>query len=297
MSNKEESGRGADPACADAGTSVVAVGGYRFHYRETGDRDAPPVLLLHGFLGGLDEFDALAARLGPRFRCVTLDLPGHGRTQVDGSVAAYRMAATARGVIGLLTVLGIESCPLVGYSMGGRLALYLAVRFPTRFDRLVLVSASAGLAVGRERRLRVASDERLAQVLEADGLDAFLSDWYRNPLFGTLSTHRDFAEILARRRRNDAQELARSLRHLGIGRQPSLWRYLKSLPMPCLLLVGAGDPKFVRINREMARSIPEVRLEVLAGCGHALHLEDPAACAERLARFLADAARSGRPPE
>lgn len=280
---------GGDPAFGGASRSVIAVGCYRFHCRVTGGRDARPVLLLHGFLGGFDEFDLVLMRLGSRFRGVTLDLPGHGRTQVQGAVAAYRMAATARGLIDLLTALGIERCAVVGYSMGGRLALYLAVRFPTRFDRVVLVSASPGLAVRRERRLRVSSDERLAEALEADGLDAFLSDWYRNPLFGTLSTRPDFAEILARRRRNDAHELARSLRHLGTGRQPSLWRYLGSLPMPCLLLVGGEDQKFAGINREMARLIPEARLEVLAGRGHALHLEDPDACAERLVRFLDDA--------
>jgi 2-succinyl-6-hydroxy-2,4-cyclohexadiene-1-carboxylate synthase len=266
-------------------TRAIEVGGYRFGCRYHGDPGRPAILFLHGFLGASDEFDALAAGLADAFYCIGVDLPGHGATRVDGGLRRYRMADTARALSGLLAALGRAEAALVGYSMGGRLALYLAVRFPALFPRAVLIAASPGLATSAERAARRAQDRRLAEVLERDGLDPFLARWYDQPLFATLKAHPTFPQVLARRRRNDPAGLARSLRQLGTGSQPSLWPHLARIQVPLLLLVGAQDAKFVAINTEIAARCPRARLVTIPGCGHAVHLEAPDRVAAEIRRF------------
>lgn len=264
------------------------VGPYRFGYRRRDGASGKPVVFLHGFLGASDEFEEAMQGLGDDYDCLAVDLPGHGRTRVDGGEANYAMAATARGLTELLGRLEVKPCVLIGYSMGGRLALYLAVHFPALFERVVLVSASPGLKTAEERRQRRERDDALAARLCAEGVPTFLQHWYAQPLFESLRAHPDFAAVLARRHRNVPQELARSLRGLGTGRQPSLWPRLAEIRMPLLLLAGREDPKFVARNAEVARLCPAARLETLAECGHALHLERPKAFVRRLRHFLAE---------
>lgn len=275
-------------------TRQVRVGDYRFACRLHGDPGHDPVLFLHGFLGSSEEFDPQIARLADRFRCIAVDLPGHGATRVYGGAALYRMAATADGLARLLAALGVRATALVGYSMGGRLALYLAARRPALCRRITLISASPGLAATSARQQRIEQDLALAEALLAEGLPAFLARWYAQPLFASLKAHPGFAGVLARRRRNDPRGLALSLRHLGTGCQPSLWSALPSLGVPLQLLVGERDAKFVAIAAEMARLCPAARLEVVAGCGHALHLEAPHQLADRLLAFLGEAATPAR---
>jgi 2-succinyl-6-hydroxy-2,4-cyclohexadiene-1-carboxylate synthase len=173
--------------------------------------------------------------------------------------------------------LGAERFPVLGYSMGGRLALALAVGFPGSVDALILESASPGLAGEGERAERRQSDEVLADSILARGMDWFVDHWTSLPLFETR--HALPASVAARVRRgirsNDPNGLAFALRRLGTGAQPSYWGRLSDLGRPTLLLSGAADRKFARINREMATEIPESRLVVVPGIGHTVHLEAP----------------------
>jgi len=169
----------------------------------------------------------------------------------------------------------------VGYSQGGRLCLQLALDRPAVVQRLVLVSASAGIADDAERAARREADERLAQEIERDGVDAFLERWLAQPLFATLPPER---AGLDQRQANTVATLTHQLRLLGQGAQPSNWGRLGELRMPVLLIVGALDTKYVDIARRMADAIPDARVEVLPGAGHACHLEHPDAVAHLLSR-------------
>ena len=166
-----------------------------------------------------------------------------------------------------------ERTDYVGYSQGGRLCLQLALDRPDVVHRLVLVSASPGLADAEERAARRKTDEQLAQDIERDGVDAFLERWLGQSLFATLTPEQ--AGIELRRTRNTADYLTYQLRVLGQGSQPSNWERLGELRMPVLLIVGELDTKFVDIARRMAEQIPDVRVEVIPGAGHACHLEQP----------------------
>jgi 2-succinyl-6-hydroxy-2,4-cyclohexadiene-1-carboxylate synthase len=169
----------------------------------------------------------------------------------------------------------------VGYSQGGRLCLQLALDRPEVVHRLGLVSASPGIADAAARAARREADERLAQTIERDGVDAFLERWLAQPLFATLPRER--SGIDERRAHNTVGSLTSQLRVLGQGAQPSNWERLGELRMPVLLVVGELDAKYVDLAHRMAEIIADVRVEVIPGAGHACHLEQP----ERVAHLLA----------
>ncbi len=176
----------------------------------------------------------------------------------------------------------------VGYSQGGRLCLQLALDRPEMVQRLVLVSASPGIADGAERAARREADERLAQEIERDGVDAFLERWLAQPLFATLPRER--SGIDERKARNTVEHLTYQLRVLGQGVQPSNWDRLGELRMPVLLIAGELDTKYVDLAQRMAERIADVRVAIVPGAGHACHLEQPEHVAQLLASFEADTA-------
>jgi 2-succinyl-6-hydroxy-2,4-cyclohexadiene-1-carboxylate synthase len=259
-------------------------------YTVSGDPHRPAILFLHGFMGsGADWADAVSA-LDERSYCVTPDLPGHG-----GSLGlppeAYTIEGAAKMLRELLDGLEISRAALAGYSMGGRLALYLALRHPERCSTLFLESASPGIEDPDERDARRRSDAERAKRLESGDLASFLHDWYRQPLFASLSRHEGILErTIEARKRNDPAELARSLRGMGTGSQPSLWGELAELEGSALAVAGELDEKFVGISRRMAGFSPNARAVVVPGAGHNVRLEVPEAYLALLKRTLTSGA-------
>ena len=262
----------------------------QIHFTIRGDKHQPVVLFLHGFLGSSEDFETIAPLL-EQFCCLSVDLPGHGKTQVDAE--HYTMPNTAALIVHLLDRLNISHCHLIGYSMGGRLALYLALQFPDRFPKVVLESASPGLKTEAERLARKRHDAKLADRLESD-FPAFLADWYEQPLFRSLKQYPNFEQLIQQRLRNRPSELARSLRHLGTGEQPSLWNRLKVHQNPLLLLVGERDRKFVSINQEMADGCKAAQLKIIPNAGHNVHVEEPQIFARCVHKFLQDFGEASR---
>ena len=190
-------------------------------------------------------------------------------------------------MIGLLDTLGVGRTTVVGYSMGGRLALYLALRHPGRCAALFLESASPGLEDAAERGARRRSDAETAARLESGDFEMFLRAWYSQPLFASLARREGLVEeTIGARRGNDPAELARALRGMGTGAQPSLWEELPGLVAPTLAVAGELDEKFVGISRRMAGASPNARAAVVPGAGHNVHDEAPEAYLGALERFL-----------
>jgi 2-succinyl-6-hydroxy-2,4-cyclohexadiene-1-carboxylate synthase len=251
-----------------------------------GSPENPDVLCLHGFMGSAADWQDVATAIGDRAFCIALDLPGHGGS-LDLAPQAYTMEGTARAVVRTLDDLKARRPVIVGYSMGGRLALYLALRHPERCAGLFLESASPGLESAGERAARREADQEKAKWLESGDFENFLRDWYRQPLFAPLARE---AGLLRRtieaRRRNDPTELARLLRGMGTGSQPSLWQELEGLAVPALAVAGQLDGKYVGISSRMASISPKVEPVVIPGVGHDVHDEAPAQYAALLGRFL-----------
>jgi 2-succinyl-6-hydroxy-2,4-cyclohexadiene-1-carboxylate synthase len=255
-------------------------------YTLSGSAGLPTVLFLHGFMGSAADWEDVTAALGERYRCLAVDLPGHGGS-TGLTPETYTVEGASRALLGLLDELEIERSVLAGYSMGGRLALYFALRHPRRCAGLFLESASPGLESAAEREARRRSDEEKASRLESEGLEPFVRAWYRQPLFATLARDEErLHETIEARLRNDPVELARSLRGMGTGSQPSLWGVLASLEVPALVLAGELDEKYVNVSRLMASTSPRVRTAVVSEVGHNVRLEAPEEYLVSLGRFL-----------
>ncbi len=233
------------------------------------------LVLLHGFSGTGRAWDGVVERLRPEsYRPLALDLPGHGEntdlaaaSSFDSCVADVLARSPARFA-------------LCGYSLGGRVALHVALAAPARVTRLVLVSTTAGIEDPHERAQRREADRRLADELERAPFEQFIERWRTQPLF---AGDPPAVQALARedQRRNSPQALAAVLRGIGTGEMEPLWDRLGELQMPVRVVVGERDAKFRAIGERMIGSISHSEIVVVVG-GHVLPLEDP----DRLAGLL-----------
>ena len=229
------------------------------------------VRLVHGFTQTIRSWDAVEARLPRDWDVQALEVP-------DG--LDFIATAAALGLRG-------GEGAWVGYSMGGRLALRLALDRPATVQQLVLVSATPGFDRAGEREARLASDERLASDVERDGVRKFLERWLAQPLFETVPPEATQLDI--RTRGNTVHRLAHQLRALGQGVQEPLWDRLGELSMPVLVLTGAYDRKYVEIGERMVAAIGANAAQVtLPHAGHATHLERPAEVADTISSWLDD---------
>jgi len=233
---------------------------------------APTLVLLHGFTHTGASWAPVLAELGERYRGIAPDLRGHG-------AASDREPVTLEAVLGDLDSLAPERFGLAGYSMGGRLALHLALAHPDRVERLVLIGASPGIADRAEREDRRQADEELAGELERSSIEEFADRWATTPVLAGQPA-KVLATVRADRLRSSPGGLARALRGLGTGALPSLWDRLSELQMPVTLIVGERDLKFQEIAEQMAYELPRAKVVVVAGAGHAVHLEAPGRAAE-----------------
>lgn len=264
----------------------LTINGIGYHIRSWGQ--GPALLALHGFTGSGASWGALASSLGGTRNVIAPDLIGHGATDAPADPGRYAMPACVADLLALADALGIKQFDLLGYSMGGRLALQLAAAAPQRVRRMALESASPGLASQAERQARRAADDALAERIEREGLAWFASYWQAIPLFASQAALP--AEALARLREQrlacSPHGLAGSLRGMGTGQQTSLWDALGRLPTLTLLLAGALDAKFTAIGQQMAERMPQAQLAIIPDAGHTIHLEQPSLFAEAVAAFL-----------
>jgi len=257
---------------------IHTLNGLNYHVVEHG-AGPEAVVLLHGFTGSSASWDTIATQLAARYHVLAPDLPGHGATEAPADPERYRVERTATDLIALLDARGIASAHWVGYSMGARLALHSALAHPERVKTLTLESGSPGLALPEERATRIAADAALADRIEREGLEAFITYWESLPLFASQTAlSRELRDQLHEARlRNHSRGLANSLRGMGTGAQPSGWDVLAAFDRPTHLIVGALDAKFGGIAARMQKLLPQAVTTVVPAAGHTVHLEQPEA--------------------
>ena len=235
--------------------------------------DGMPLVALHGFTGSGLDFAPLAAATPSPWVCP--DLPGHGSSAPEHPATWFSVEATAR-----LLATWLDDAPpvdLLGYSLGGRVALQLALDHPGCVRRLILVGATAGIASERERTTRQHQDEALATRILDGGVPTFAAAWARHPIIASQACiaepHK--AQMAQRRRENHGPGLAASLRGMGAGAMAPLWDRLASLPHATTLIVGEADAKYRALAQELRAAIPLATVHIVPGAGHAAHLERP----------------------
>ncbi len=251
------------------------------------DSSLPRIIFLHGFLGSGSDWVPIARELQDEYCCILVDLPGHGESDIEanGDPDLFFTETVDALAEELSRTAAPEPCFLVGYSMGGRIALSLLLRYPELFEKAIIVSASPGLRTEEERLSRRESDEGIARKIERN-FEGFIEAWYEQPLFASLKNHPIFKEVESERKINNPSNLALALRLLGTGQQPSLWDELQQNRVPIQFFAGEKDLKFVEIGRQMVNLCPDSSLEIFAECGHTLHFENRKLFLDRLTTFF-----------
>ncbi|KAK1292324.1 hypothetical protein QJS10_CPB17g00385 [Acorus calamus] len=250
-------------------------------------------------------------------RCISIDLPGHGGSRIQQHVdkGAEKELSISIELIAdmlhkLITEISSERVVLVGYSMGARIALYMALRYTEKFyltkalmvlkiNGAVIISGSPGLKDELGRRNRIKQDDAKARYLLSHGLQSFLEAWYAADLWFSLRNHPHFQQIVdTRARHKDITNLARILSDSSVGRQPSLWEDLKHCETPLLLVSGEKDAKFKQIAHQMHREListssgGDSQVDNLTAvvevpeCGHVVHLENPLPLINAVRKFF-----------
>ncbi|HET9781379.1 MAG TPA: 2-succinyl-6-hydroxy-2,4-cyclohexadiene-1-carboxylate synthase [Candidatus Dormibacteraeota bacterium] len=264
---------------------ILERGDVRLSYFVAGE--GAPVTLLHGFTQSGRSWRELISHMPEGWKWIVPDLRGHGQT-VTRAGAPCSMDACTDDLVALWEELDVGRTHLVGYSMGGRLALHVAARRPERLLSLVTIGAHAGLD-DDARAGRRQGDDALAQRIEKEGIESFVDYWGSLPLFAGLQRRGEgyVAQLRADRLQNHVAGLACSLRGMGAGVMEPVWDDLQRVNVPCTFVAGQLDHGYVASARRLAASVPHGQVEVVLRTGHAVHQERPDAFARVLANHLA----------
>lgn len=245
--------------------------------------DISHILLLHGFMGSGSDWDRVRRNLEGKFRCLTPDITDY-IPEFSGNSINY-FEKTAKNLIEYLDNNNVVQCAVAGYSMGGRLALYLIAHNHHRFSSVLIESANPGILKAQERADRIKHDDSVARGLKSCDLEEFIDSWYEQPLFGKIKNHPEYPVLKQKLLKIDRKSVINSLRALGTGRQPSLWEALPYLELPMRFITGELDTKYTRIVSQAAALCPNGHSAIIPKCGHNTHFEDPEGFAEDIVDF------------
>jgi 2-succinyl-6-hydroxy-2,4-cyclohexadiene-1-carboxylate synthase len=237
-------------------------------------------------MGSSDDWIDIINQLSDNYYCLTFDLPGHGSTE-SNSNDDYKIENCASQLVDWIDINIKNKFNLCGYSMGGRLALFMTLNYPDKINRVILESASPGLKTEKERQNRIQIDNLRAKRLLMEPLNQFIDDWYELPLFDNINKESDdYIKMINRRLNNDPKLLAKSLIRMGTGNQQSLWNELDKIKSQLLLIVGEKDDKFKKIACEITEKCKNARLKIIPNTGHTVHLDNKDLYTEKIIEFL-----------
>lgn len=247
-----------------------------------------PLLLLHGFTGNIDTWKFLSPTLSSHFQLILVDIIGHGKTGVPVEVDRYQIEQVASDLKNILEQLAISKAHILGYSMGGRLALTFAILYPQCVRSLLLESTSPGLETKEERMERRKQDQQLANRILTNDMEAFVDYWENISLFESQKKLSLETRMLIRQQRlaHSPLGLANSLLGMGTGSQPSWWDKLEYMKFPVLLVTGELDLKFCKIAERMQQRLRNREWLTINNVGHAIHVEDGEKFGKIISEFL-----------
>jgi 2-succinyl-6-hydroxy-2,4-cyclohexadiene-1-carboxylate synthase len=265
----------------------IEVDEVTYHIEVCGD--GYPLFMLHGFTGSSASWKPFCSTLGENATLIMPDLQGHGQTTTDSIEGEkYLFLYVVDHIIDIMDKLGYDKVDLLGYSMGGRLALALSVLYPNRVRKLILESASPGLKNLQERKERNFSDLKLGVSILQSGLEQFVDYWENIPLFESqkllpLETRN---RVRNQRLSHNPERLGNALWGMSTGMQPSFWEDLNCIDASVLMIVGDLDEKFCKIAEEMQKLMKNGQIYKVEQCGHAIHVEQPEKFGTIVSEFL-----------
>ena len=249
---------------------------------------ARSIIAIHGFMGSAATWNSFIEAAGNEYSIICPELPGHGKSDSPEDPKLYDMKHTVQAMAEIADRMNVSKAHWLGYSLGGRIAIAMAVSLKGRALSLTVESASAGIESLQERKERVVSDEALADKMEKGSIQEFVNYWESQPVFGSQARlPREIQEKLhAERLDNNVRGLANSLRGIGLGAQPPLHKKLSELDFPCLFVAGEEDIKFSNLASRMQNSMPRSQLFLCPKSGHNVHVEQPEMFNRAVMRFL-----------
>lgn len=264
------------------------INGLNYYIEERGN--GFPLILFHGFTGDCSTWEPFYQEWSGHNRLIAIDIIGHGKSDSPEQIERYDMLSVIKDIKEILEQLHIEKVDLLGYSMGGRLALSFAILFPQMVRKLILESSSPGLESETERENRRKQDEKLGAFILEQGMEKFIDYWENIPLFATQKKLPSLKQSAIRKQRlkNSKIGLHNSLAAMGTGAQPSWWQQLHKIEAETLLLTGSLDEKFCLIAEKMVKEIKKCEWIEVEDSGHAIHVENPDKFGTIMKRFLSN---------
>ena len=264
---------------------LAPVNGISLYYEVKGR--GSPLVLVHGFACGLRIWDPQVRALSSRHRVVTYDVRGHGLSDAPADAAGYSQSISVEDLQGLLEHLRIKRAAVGGLSMGGNIALNLALAHPGMVSALIIADTGAGSDGTADWN---AGARAYGEVLDREGLEAFADLAFANPLFARYIARGPEAARFIRSclMTHRARGIAHTAREV-LAKRPTIYSlepHLRELRVPTLLIVGEHDEPCVKVHRFMAGTIPGAKHVVIRGAGHLTNLEAPAAFNAAVRRFL-----------
>lgn len=250
--------------------------------------DKPTVLFIHGFTGASSDWSEIIPQIDPNFSTIAVDLIGHRKTDSPDDISFYEITSIVQQLKYVIEKLGLDKITLCGYSMGGRVALCFANKYPQIIKGLVLESTTAGIKSDEERLTRIKNDEKLARKIIQNGIEDFIDYWMNLPIFESQKNlpKQKLKEIRTTKLKNNPTGLANSLLGFSTGKMPPLWERLNNFSFPVILLSGEFDQKYCELNKEMTILFPNSQHIIVECAGHNIHLEKPSDFVIFVNRFL-----------
>ncbi|MBN1637742.1 MAG: 2-succinyl-6-hydroxy-2,4-cyclohexadiene-1-carboxylate synthase [Ignavibacteriales bacterium] len=238
-------------------------------------KDKTPIIFLHGFTGCAEDWRYFVENLSSKYFPIAIDLIGHGKSSKPTEKKYYSTNQIVRQLNNILKTLNLNNICLVGYSMGGRISLSYALKYPESVKALILESTSPGIKNEYYRRLRVENDKKIVKLIIEQGLNKFLDFWLNQPLFETQNKiyNKDYENFKKSKYKNSPIGLANTLLGFSTGKMPSYWDRLQSIKQKTLLITGSKDKKFTELNKLMKKQLNNSKHIIIKNVGHNTHLE------------------------
>lgn len=246
------------------------------------------IFLLHGFTGSSEDWNNILPQIDNRFNKITVDLLGHGKSDFPTDPSLYSWQQQVEQINKIVNHFTEGKIILIGYSMGGRLALCYGCTYPERVSGLILESSSPGIENKKQRVERIKEDGELAGYISTHSTEEFIELWTGKKIFSTRLRFSDSKrkEIKKSKIKNNPIGLSNSLREFGTGRMPDLYHQLNKFNARTLLLTGELDTKFTSLNKRVVKKFPAAEHKIIKNAGHTIHLEEPEKFIDAVNRFL-----------
>jgi 2-succinyl-6-hydroxy-2,4-cyclohexadiene-1-carboxylate synthase len=252
------------------------------------DKTKDSVLFLHGFTGNAEDWFPVFEQMPDKYNYIAMDIVGHGKSDAPGSSSSYTIESIINQIKLVKEHLSKEKIFLLGYSMGGRIALSYAAANPDDLKGLILESASAGIKNDDERQKRYAEDLKLTEFIESHSLEEFIEMWSDQELFNTQRRFSNDKLKKLKKKKSSGSKIGyiNSLKGFSTGIMPPVHDKLKKIPLKVLLITGDLDSKFTGINARLAKRFFKAKHKIVRNSGHNTHLEESKRFIEIVLNYL-----------